>query len=413
MNKPGDSNPLATKRSRRLPRTVVILGLVSFFNDFASDIVVPLIPILLATVLAAGPIALGLIEGIADALASFLKLWAGRHSDVMNGRRKGLAISGYALSNLARPLLGMAGSWVSVLLLRSVDRIGKGLRSAPRDAMVADATPLTMRGHAFGFHRALDNAGAVAGSLAAAAVLAWSDLSLSEVILWSAVPGLVAVVLLGVGIKEEKNDSALSPEIRRMLPPLRWSALSIPMQHYLCVLVLFTFARASETFILLFGHQLGVDVVELLLIWAALNFAKAATATQGGRLADHFGRGVLIMIGWSALAVSFLALSQVTSSSGLWIVSIFYGLLTGMSEGAERALISDYAKADERGTAFGWYHLVSGVAAIPAGLLFGVIWHFQGAAAAFLTASLLATMTILLLRLWAWPVKDLNNNSDE
>lgn len=405
MNKPDQPNSLNPVVSRQLPKTVVVLGLVSFFNDFASDIVVPLIPILLATVLSAGPIALGLIEGVADALACFLKLWAGRHSDVMSGRRKGLALSGYMLSNLARPLLGLAGSWVTVLLLRSVDRVGKGLRSAPRDAMVADATPPHIRGYAFGFHRALDNAGAVAGALTAAAILAWSDLSLSEVILWSAVPGFVAVALLGAGVKNEKASQAQPTELPRTLPPLRWSALSVPMQHYLWVLMLFTFARASETFILLFGHELGVGVVELLLLWAALNLAKAITSTQGGQLADHFGRGVLILIGWSALAASFLALGQVTTSSGLWMVSIFYGLLMGLSEGAERALISDYSSPDERGTAFGWYHLVSGIAAIPAGLLFGVIWHVFGAAAAFLFASVLALLAIVLLRLWAWPVR--------
>ena len=405
MNKPDQSDPAHFVASRKLPRTVVLLGLVSFFNDFASDIVVPLIPILLATVLAAGPIALGLIEGVADTVACFLKLWAGRHSDMMSGRRKGLALMGYTLSNLARPLLGLAGSWLAVLLLRSVDRVGKGLRSAPRDAMVTDATPLPIRGYAFGFHRALDNAGAVAGALTAAAILAWSDLSLSEVILWSAVPGFAAVVILGTGVKEEKTDRAQPSEFQRTLPPLRWSALSVPMRHYLWVLALFTFARASETFILLFGHQLNIDVVELLLLWAALNFAKALTSTQGGQLADRFGRGALILIGWSALAVSFLALSQVTTSTGLWIVSIGYGLFMGMSEGAERALISDYALPDERGTAFGWYHLVSGIAAIPAGLLFGVIWHFFSAAAAFCFASLLALLAIALLRLWAWPIR--------
>jgi len=405
MNKPDQPNPLNSVVSKKLPKTVVVLGLVSFFNDFASDIVVPLIPILLATVLSAGPIALGLIEGVADALACFLKLWAGRHSDVMSGRRKGLALSGYMLSNLARPLLGLAGSWFTVLLLRSVDRVGKGLRSAPRDAMVADAAPPHIRGYAFGFHRALDNAGAVAGALTAAAILAWSDLSLSEVILWSAVPGFVAVALLGAGVKDEKTNQAQRIELPRTLPPLRWSALSVPMQHYLWVLMLFTFARASETFILLFGHELGIGVVELLLLWAALNLAKAITSTQGGQLADHFGRGALILIGWSALAVSFMALGQVTSSAGLWFVSIFYGLLMGLSEGAERALISDYASPDERGTAFGWYHLVSGIAAIPAGLLFGVIWHVFGAAVAFLFASLLALLAIVLLRLWAWPVR--------
>ena len=410
MNKPDQPDPPSPETSEKLPRTVIVLGLVSFFNDFASDIVVPLIPILLATVLAAGPIALGLIEGVADALACFLKLWAGRHSDVMSGRRKKLALAGYTLSNLARPLLGLAGSWLTVLLLRSVDRIGKGLRSAPRDAMVADATPPQIRGYAFGFHRALDNAGAVAGALAAAAILAWSDLSLSEVILWSAVPGFVAVALLGAGVKEATDSQIPSPVAQRVLTPLRWSALSVPMQHYLWVLMVFTFARASETFILLFGHELGIGVVELLLLWAALNLAKAITSTQGGQLADHFGRGALILIGWSALALSFLALSQTATSTGLWIISVFYGLLMGLSEGAERALISDYAAPDERGTAFGWYHLVSGIAAIPAGLLFGVIWQVYSAAAAFMFASLLALLAIVLLRLWAWPLRHPDNN---
>lgn len=410
MNKPDQPDPASPETSKKLPRTVIVLGLVSFFNDFASDIVVPLIPILLATVLAAGPIALGLIEGVADALACFLKLWAGRHSDVMSGRRKKLALTGYTLSNLARPLLGLAGSWLTVLLLRSVDRIGKGLRGAPRDAMVADAAPPQIRGYAFGFHRALDNAGAVAGALAAAAILAWSDLSLSEVILWSAVPGFVAVALLGAGVKEATDSQIPSAAAQRVLPPLRWSALSVSMQRYLWVLMLFTFARASETFILLFGHELGIGMVELLLLWAALNLAKAITSTQGGQLADHFGRGALILIGWSALAVSFLALSQITTSTGLWIISVFYGLLMGLSEGAERALISDYAALDERGTAFGWYHLVSGIAAIPAGLLFGVIWHVYSAAVAFMSASLLALLAIALLRLWAWPLRHPNNN---
>ena len=405
MNKPDQSNPANSTDSGKLPKTVVVLGLVSFFNDFASDIVIPLIPILLATVLAAGPIALGLIEGMADALACFLKLWAGRHSDVMSGRRKGLALAGYTLSNLARPLLGLAGSWVTVLLLRSIDRVGKGLRGAPRDAMVADATPPRMHGHAFGFHRAMDNAGAVAGGLTAAAVLAWSDLSLGEVIMWSAVPGFAAILLLAVGVTEEKVDVTQPPALRRVLPPLRWSVLSLPMRRYLWVLMLFTFARASETFILLLGHQLGIGVVELLLLWSAMNLAKAITSIQGGQLADRFGRGALILIGWSALAVSFLMLSQVTASMGLWAVSIFYGLLMGMSEGAERALISDYALPDERGTAFGWYHLVSSIAAIPAGLLFGTIWHLSGAAYAFIFAGLLAATAALLLRIWAWPMR--------
>lgn len=398
---------------KKLPRTVIVLGLVSFFNDFASDIVIPLIPILLATVLAAGPIALGLIEGVADAVASLLKLWAGRHSDIMSGRRKGLAVAGYTLSNITRPILGLAGSWPLILVLRSIDRIGKGLRSAPRDALVADATPPGMHGYAFGYHRAMDNGGAVAGSLAAAAVLAWSGLSLTEVILWSAVPGFIAVLLLGVGVKENKEDKEeeaghhpSSPE----LPPLRWSLLSLPMRRYLLVLMLFTFARASETFILLLGHELGVGTVELLLLWSALSLCKAATSIWGGQLADSLGRGTLMLIGWSTFSLSFLMLGLVAGSSGLWAISIFYGLCAGMSEGAERAIISDYALPRERGTAFGWYHLMVGLAAIPAGLLFGSLWQFQSAATAFFFAGGLAAVAAVLLRMWALPVRKLNAN---
>lgn len=372
---------------KKLPRTVVLLGLVSFFNDFASDIVVPLIPILLATVLAAGPVALGLIEGMADAVASFLKLWSGRHSDLASRRRKGLTLLGYLLSNSARPLLGLAGAWPVVLALRSVDRVGKGLRSAPRDALVADATPPENRGYAFGFHRALDNGGAVAGSLAAAAVLAWLHASLAQVILGSAVPGFIAVALLAFGVKEKAKPKAAAPAA---LAPLKWQALSAPMRRYLLVLTLFTFARASETFILLLGHQLGVGVVELLILWAALNLSKAFTATGGGRLADRLGHRTIILISWTAYAVSFLAFARVTGSGGLWAVSVFYGLLAGFSEGAERALISDFARAAERGTAYGWYHLALGLTAVPAGFLFGAVWQYVGVAVAFAYAGALA-----------------------
>jgi MFS family permease len=407
MNKPAVGPDENSPAREKLPRTVVVLGLVSFFNDFASDIVIPLIPILLATVLGAGPLALGLIEGVADAGASLLRLWSGRHSDALSGRRKGLALAGYTLSNIARPMVGLAGSWPMVLLLRSIDRMGKGLRSAPRDALVVDATPAHMRGYAFGFHRALDNGGAVAGSLVAATALAWSGMSLAEVILWSAVPGFLAVLLLGVGVNEKKDEKFTvarnSPAVPTTLPPLRWPVLSLQMRRYLLVLMLFTFARASETFILLFGHQLGAGVVELLLLWSALNLAKASTSTLGGRLADSMGRGTSMLIGWLGFSLSFLLLAVVDDGIGLWTVSVFYGLLAGMSEGADRAIISDHAQPRERGTAFGWYYLMTGIAAIPAGLLFGSIWQFQNSAAAFLFVGTLGACATLLLRTWAWP----------
>ena len=382
----------------KLSRTVVVLGLVSFFNDLASEIVVPLIPILLASLLGAGPVVLGLVEGVADALAAFLKLWSGRHSDALGGRRKGLTLAGYSLSNLARPLLGLAGSWGAVLLLRSVDRVGKGLRNAPRDALVTDATPPQLRGYAYGFLRALDNGGAVGGSLIAAAVLAWSTVTLPQMILLSAIPGFAAVLCLAVGVKETAPAAA-----KPQLAPLSWSLLGPRMRRYLVVVGLFTVARASETFILLLGHQRGAPVVELLLLWGVLNLSKAATSTLGGRLADRFGRGGLILVGWGSFAVGFALFGVFPGQLGLWLVTVVYGLFSGLGEGAERAVISDFSTAQERGTAFGWYNLMLGLAAIPAGLLFGGVWHYFGSAAAFMVAAALAATAVVLLRSWAWP----------
>ena len=382
----------------RLPRTVIVLGFVSLLNDIASEMIVPLIPILLASVLAAGPVALGVVEGVADAVASFLKLWSGRRSDLLGGRRKRFAVVGYVLSNLSRPLLAFAGSWTAVLLLRSLDRVGKGVRSAPRDALVADSTPSEIKGYAYGFQRALDNAGAVGGSLIAAAVLAWTGLPLTQVILFSAIPGFLAVGLIAFGVRETPRRLE-----RRQLSPLAWSVVPAPLKRYLAVLAVFALARASETFIVLRGHELGAGTVELLLLWSALNLAKAATSTLGGQLADQLGRASILLISWTAFAASFLLLGKVDAVFWLWIVTVIYGLCFGFGEGAERAAISEFASADAQGTAFGWYHLVLGLAAIPAGVMFGFIWQWQSAAMAFFFASGLAALAALLLRLWAWP----------
>lgn len=381
----------------KLPRTVVILSLVSFFNDLASDMVVPLLPIFLAGFLHAGPVALGFIEGVAEALASFLKLWAGRRSDQLGGKRKPLTLLGYALSNCARPLLGLASSWVGILALRSVDRIGKGLRSAPRDALIADATPPSIRGYAYGFHRALDNSGAVLGGLLAAAILTWSTSSIPQVMLWSALPGALAVGLLIFGIKEI-SLRPLNPS--PALPSLSLGASSRGMRRYLYIIVVFIFAKASETFIVLRGYELGMSPVLLLLLWSALNFAKALTSTWGGRLSDRLGQKKVMLFSWSGYVLAFVLLAGLTHPYALWATSIFFGLIAGFSEGAERALVSLFSGARAHGTGFGWYYLMSGLAAIPAGLLFGSVWQFQGADAAFLMAACLALLAVLLLAFW-------------
>ena len=398
----------------KLPATVIAIGLVSFLNDLASEMVTPFIPILIATVLGAGPVILGLVEGVADAATSFIKLWAGHYSDGKAGRRKQLMVWGYGLSNLARPLLGLVSSWGALLLLRSLDRAGKGIRNAPRDALLADSTPPAIHGYAYGFHRAMDNAGALGGTLLAIAALSWLHWSVSEVILWSALPGVLVLGVVIFGVRDPPRlpvpgqlaEPVPKAKQEKISPPFvltsAWSLLSPDMRRYLSVLALFTFARASESFILLRGHELGMSVVQVLLLWATLNVSKSATSLLGGRLADKFGMRRLTLISWSGLALSFFLLSLVEQDHTLWVATIVYGLLIGLGEGSERALISVYAKERERGTAFGWYHLSVGLSAIPAGLLFGAVWHYWDASMAFLFVAVLALLCVMLLRFWSF-----------
>ena len=388
-----------SKLLARIPSTVIVLGFVSFFNDLASDMVIPLIPLLLATEFASGPMMLGLIEGVADALASFMKLWSGRFSDRMGGRRKGLALTGYVISNSVRPFFGAVSGWVGLLVLRSVDRFGKGIRSAPRDALVADVTPPAMRAVAFGFHRALDNAGAVGGALLAAAAIAWSTLSLREVIAWSAIPGCIGVLLLWWLVKEPKAV----PRPLTAIPSLKWDGLSRTLRHYLLLLAWFTFARVSETFIVLFGHNLGMSVVNLLLLWAMLNLAKSLASWSGGKAALRLGKERVMVISWIAYAATFVALSMTTTALMLWIVTLVYGIFAGLGEGIERAVIGDFAAPTERGTAYGWYNMMLGLSAIPAGLVFGGLWQFFGASYAFFFAGFVALVAALVLHIYVAP----------
>lgn len=372
-----------------LPRTVVILGLVSLFNDFASEMVVPLIPLLLATILAGGPVALGLIEGIAETVSNLLKLWAGRRSDLYGRRRKPYVVFGYLLSNLMRPLIGFSGSWPIVMAIRVTDRVGKGVRTAPRDALISDAIDEGIAGRAYGFTRALDHAGAVLGALTAAFVY-WATHRLDIVIALSAIPGLLAVSLVAFGVKEPPHPKNLVTE----RTPLSWSRLSPLSQRYLTVLAFFTLGKIPETFLLLRGYQLGMTVVELLLLWALMHVIKAAISEQAGQHTDRVGRRPLILTGWMVYAVTLFALAFVTRPLMLWAWSLGLGFYFGLTEGAERALVRDLAAPAERGAAFGWYHMLVGLMAVPAGLMLGWLWSLFGARTAFLLSSALACLAV-------------------
>lgn len=390
--------PVGAVPARRLPRAVVVIGLVSLLNDFASEMVTPLIPLLLMTVLAAGPLALGFIEGLANATTNLLTLWAGRHSDRAGRRRKPFILFGYALSNLVRPLLGFSGSWLMVLGIRVTDRVGKSLRSAPRDALLADTVPEGMAARAYGLTRALDHSGAVLGALAAAAVVYWGTERLDLVIAFSAIPGMFAVLLVAYGIREPAHKIS-SPE---KLPPLRWRTLSAKTRAYLIAVGLFALGRIPETFLLLRGHELGMSVVALLLLWAAMHTVKALTAEGAGRLADRVGRRPVLLVGYTVHVLALIGLAFTQSITPLWLFSLALGLYFGLTEGAERALVRDLAPSAERGTAFGWFHMFVGLAAIPAGLLLGGLWTLSGAHTAFLVSAAITAAASLFF--W-WRVR--------
>ena len=381
----------------RTPTPVMLFAVVSFLNEVSAQMVTPLIPILLTSVLAAGPIALGLVEGFADTLAAMLKLWSGRRADVHPEQRKPMVLLGYGLATLSRPLMALAGSWLTVAVLRSADRLGKGIRGAPRDAILADATRSAERGEMYGLNRAMDYAGAAVGTLLAAAALNWSGLGITEVIALSAIPGVAVLVLLVLlpvpaPITDTRSSAAVA------LPPLSWHSIPPPLQRYLQVLALFCFAKASEAFIILRGHELGIPTVTLLLLWAWLAALQTLTAYLGAPLADQLSKRALTLFNWISLAVGYVGLAIAGTSTALWIAVSVYGLLSGISEGVERSLVSELATVGEKGTAFGWYYMVTGAAAIPSGLLFGFLWSVAGASMAFGLAAVVALLSAAWLQ---------------
>ena len=386
-----------SRASRKLSAPVVMFAAVSLLNEVSAQMVAPLIPILLASVLTAGPVAIGAVEGIADAAAAILKLWSGRHADVRPQRRKAMVFIGYGLALASRPLIGLAGHWGTVVALRAADRVGKGLRGAPRDAILADATPNDMQGRAYGLNRGLDYAGAVLGSLIAAAALSWWGASIPQVILLSIVPGIAVLALLAL-LPNPATAEQIADAKQGDCAPLRWSSLSPTLRTYLKVLVLFCLAKASEAFIMLRGPELGMPVVTLLLLWAWLAALQSITALAGAPATDRLSKRSLTLMNWVSLAVGYSALAFVSTAMGLWIAVSAYGILSGISEGVERSLVSELADSSSKGTAFGWYHMITGLAAIPAGLLFGWVWQRIGPAGAFGMTAVIALVSAFWLK---------------
>jgi MFS family permease len=386
----------------RFPRAVWLLGWVSLATDSATEAIYPLLPYYLTTILGAGAVSLGVIEGAAEATNSALKIWSGRAADGRR-RRRPLVFVGYSISSLSRPLIALTTSWPQVLSVRILDRVGKGIRGAPRDAMLATwATPAT-RGRVYGFHRAIDHAGAILGPAMATLFLFFFPDRYRTLFGLTIIPGAIAVGLILL-VPERDVEARVSDEAggqtidspggaieRRATPlPRRFTA-------FMSVLALFTLGNSTDAFLLLRLTEAAGSTKFVPLFWAGLHVVKAAVSIVGGSWSDRVGRRTVIALGWLIYAVVYSGFALTSTLAGLLIWFFVYGFYFGLTEGTEKALVADLAPAERRGFAFGVYNAVQGVGALAASVLFGLVWSSYGARRAFAMGAVLAIVATALL----------------
>jgi len=368
---------------------------VSLLTDAATEAVYPLLPVFITQVLGGPPIALGIVEGAADATSSALKVFAGRWSDRL-GARKPIVVAGYALSSLVRPFIGLATSWGHVFAVRVTDRVGKGLRGAPRDAMLAALAPPGERGRVFGYHWAMDHAGAAIGPLLATVFLWFSPDNYRLLFGLTIIPGALAVMTL-LRVPETLSAPESTPSASQHFTTS--AALPAPLKRYLWILAVFTLGNSSDVFLLLQLSQAGVPLIGLTALWSAQHAIKALLAMKGGALSDRLGRRALIVSGWILYAVVYAGFAWSQSVEALIGWFMLYSVYAAAVEGSEKALIADLAPDTMRATAFGWHAAVQGFGALAAGLFFGLLWQVFGAPVAFMTGAALALTAALLLAL--------------
>ena len=381
---------------QQLPRQVKLFGAVSLLNDFASEMVYPLLPAFVTGVLGGGAIALGALDGAADAAAAFVKLVAGRLADRPQ-RRGPLIVTGYFVAAAVRPIIAVTAAAWQVIGLRVVDRLGKGLRTPPRDALIADVTPEAMRGRAFGLQRGLDHVGAVIGPLVAWWMLT-SGADVRRVILVSFVPGLVVVVLAywaAIGGNGRQRDDGTP---KQPLPPV--AARSRPVSPAMIAISLFYLIRMPETLIILHTQHLGIAVALVPLLWAALHVVKASTSFVGGGLSDRIGPARTMWLGWLSYVALSAGMAFAKGPAAGWMLFLAFGIVAGLTESPERALVSAASKGHQ-GSGFGIYHALTGVAALISGLLLGVIFQTRTGGTAFFVSAAAALGLVILWPFWA------------
>jgi MFS family permease len=391
----------------KLPRNVKIVAVTSFLTDVSSEMVINLLPLFLKNVLGVKTAVIGLIEGVAESTSSLLRLFSGWFSDRI-GKRKLLAVLGYGISALFKPLFYFAHSWGVVAAARWGDRLGKGVRTAPRDALVADSTPPAQRGHAFGFHRAADTAGAFSG-LVIALTIAWlmqqgsvelRPATFRLIVLASLLPAFVGVAVLAAGVRETLVSGS------RQRPRFGFGSLGKDFRYFIIMVGVFELGNSSDAFIVLRAQERGFSVVGILGMMIVFNFVYTIISLPAGRLSDRIGRRRLIMAGWALYAVTYLGLAAARSAVHIVILYVAYGAYYGLSYGTAKALVADLVPAESRGMAYGTYNAMLGLTDLPASLLAGILWggagHWTGfgPAAPFYFGAAMAFLALLLFAFW-------------
>lgn len=388
-------------RYRALPRNVLALSTVSLLNDTSSEIIYPLLPAFLALSLGASPFAIGLIEGFAESVASLLKLVSGYLSDRF-GSRKLPVFLGYSLAAIMRPLLAFVTSWPQVLVVRLTDRVGKGIRGAPRDALIAESVPSESRGFAFGFNRAADHLGAVFGPVAAFVLLTIFAVDTQnptireyqQVFLFASAPVVIGLLVIVFVVREEHKPVS-PPETAP--PSLSFRGFDGNFKRFLIVIAVFTLSNSTDAFLLLRAAESGVSPVVLPLLWMTLHFSKVVFSLVGGNLSDKVGRKPVIITGWLVYALVYAGFAFVSAGWQCWILFVVYGAYFGLTEGVEKAFVADMVPQKRSGTAYGLYNLAFGIAVFPASLIFGLIWNGYGATTAFMVSAAISLVAIILL----------------
>ncbi len=371
------------------PRNVFVLGLVSLFMDISSEMIYPLIPLYLNNVLHTSKTSIGVIEGIAESTASLLKVFSGWLSDRL-GKRKALIFWGYGISVFSRPVLATATSWVHVLLYRFTDRLGKGVRTAPRDAIIADSTRREILGKAFGFHRSMDTVGAMIGPGIAFALMGVFHDSLQTVFWVSMLPGALAILTIALFVKDVQGSRGAEK------PKITLKGFDRKFKVFLFIVALFTLGKTSDAFLVLRAQELGVRTGIIPVLYLVFNLISASLSTPAGIMADRVGKRKVILASYILFSLIFAGFAFATSEAHAWILFGIYGIFVAINEGVQRAYVATIIKPEIKGTGYGIYHTVIGLAALPSSIIGGALWQNIGSQALFVYGAAMSLLSCIL-----------------